>query len=224
MRNLRISSDAAVKLPAEYGPPETREVDVFKEAGVPLGLQLDDRRSRIRIKKVVHSCPLAGVVWPGEVIVGCSVPGVPAPKRTLTTKDVVEMLSQATSAVLTVETPAILTQAVSIPMIRPDVSTKIGITYEKDATTGMVCLSDVGLRSLASQLTGSDRMSTGDLIVGLMIDNEAHEVTDRAELQKLLSTATGRLVFRLVRPPVPCAADENTRPSALENALRSYDE
>ena len=114
--------------------------------------------------------------------------------------------STASSLTLILETPAAMESAQTISFHRQDLNTPIGISYAKDTHSIYPRLIDdpkaSGLfRSIASQLSGSDRLVEGDLIVGLCYDGEAHHVTGVKELNAQFAAASGDIAIRLVRAP-----------------------
>ena len=198
---------------ASSSPAVSRWIEVSKEVGRGLGIDMMERGPHTVITKVQASSPLLGSAWPGDIIESCSAPGSAQPTRQLRGPDYVEIFRDASSLSICVSTPEPLQHAVNVALYRPDRDTRIGITYCKDAKSGLVRLEDVG-KSLASQLTGSDRMYLGDFILAVTLNGTVHEVTNMEGLQAMLKSAeaVGDIGFRLGRSKVASDDSENQRP------------
>jgi len=149
---------------------EMRTVTVEKAVGL-LNVELREEDKVVFFSKVQKSSPLYGRVWPGEVLHGCSADEAQASNK-LGLEDYVSLFSSLTKFTLTIETPAEMEGAESIRFFRRDLTTPIGISYGKDDRSTYPRLQDHiqvadKFRSIASQLSGSDRMNVGDLVVGV---------------------------------------------------------
>lgn len=147
--------------------------------------------------------PLYGLAWPGEILRGCSADGG-SMQTSLDSDGYAAKFIAASSLTLLIETPTVMEGAETISFFRRDTATPIGISYEQPKTSAYPRLIEhlemsSRFHSIASQLSGSDRMNVGDVIVGLSYGGVAHHVTGIKDLNAQLAGASGDIALRLVR-------------------------
>uniref|UniRef100_A0A7S2FQA8 Uncharacterized protein n=1 Tax=Haptolina brevifila TaxID=156173 RepID=A0A7S2FQA8_9EUKA len=196
-----------------------RTVTVAKNAG-PLGVALREDTFRnvstVSLLSVKTSSPLYGLAWPGEILREIDADG--EMHKSFDSESVVHIFNAASNLTMTIETPPEMEGAQSVRFFRQDVVTPIGISYAQEKGCSYPRLiehleaKDRSFRSIASQLSGSDRMFVGDLVVGVTHSGNARHVTSVKDLNTELAGASGEIEIRLVRSTGQENAGANSGP------------
>ena len=182
----------------------TRTLEVSKPLG-PLGVglrYLGTSGNIVQIVTVLQSSPLFGRAWPGEILRGCSTGEAGPNPNPMSPDGYSAAFNGAAHLSLTIETPVAMLGATSIRFFRPDTTTRIGFQFVKDEKSGLPRLkaeAAASFRSIASQLSGADRLAAGDLIVGITYAGKAYATDSCKAFTEHLQVAQGDMELRIVR-------------------------